>query len=301
MCSFQIKLDKMPTAKDVLALRWANKTEEEKALERKKTSERIKKLRAKNGRKKRSEMGTDELVRQRVMDKNSKKEKRNNMTDEQKLAARAKDRERKARKISKSKEDEKEKREENDVPEEDSTLGFDWDKFEKMKIEQNSKKCRIQQNLRAKRTEAEEEEIQIKKVKTMREKRSKLRDEGRTLARIHAKEGMREWRKFGYLREYKQRKRRHFLEPECLLKNLHATFASPYFEKVKQNETEQERREEKKRKNRMRVEKYRKKIKKMLQDPVKIENYGEKSEYELFRDRNILERERLMKESGLFD
>ena len=51
----------------------------------------------------------------------------------------------------------------------------------------------------------------------------------------------------------------------------------------------------------MRVEKYRKKIKKILQDLVKIENYGEKSEYELFRDRNILERERLMKESGLFD
>ena len=42
MCSFQIKLDKMPTAQDVLALRWANKTEEEKALERKKTAERIK-------------------------------------------------------------------------------------------------------------------------------------------------------------------------------------------------------------------------------------------------------------------
>ena len=143
----------MPTAKDVLALRWANKTEEEKALERKKTAERIKKLRAKNGRKKRSEMGKDELVRQRVMDRSNKKEKRNNMTDEQKLAARAKDRERKARKISRSKEDEKEKRGENDVQREDPTSRFDWDKFEKMKIEQNSNNCRIQQNLRGKRTE----------------------------------------------------------------------------------------------------------------------------------------------------
>ena len=119
------------------------------------------------------------------------------------------------------------------------------------------------------------------------------------LARIHAKEGMRQHRKFGYIREYKQRKRRESFDPESWEKDPHAI--SEYFEKVKQQETEKERQDEKKRQNRIRVEKHRMKIKKMLQDPVQIENYGEKSEYELFREKNILERERLMNESGLFD
>ena len=43
------------------------------------------------------------------------------------------------------------------------------------------------------------------------------------------------------------------------------------------------------------------KIKKMLQDPVVIEEYGEKGAYELLRERNIQELESLKKDSGLFD
>ena len=39
----------------------------------------------------------------------------------------------------------------------------------------------------------------------------------------------------------------------------------------------------------------------MLQEPVIIENYGEKGEYELLREKNIQEFERLKEESGLFN
>ena len=283
----------MPTSKDVLALRWANKTEEEKKLVRKKNAERIRKMRAKNGRKKRSDLDTDELLRQRVMDRNNKRQQRKNLTEEKRLEARTKDRKQKAKKNSESKEPRKEQRKEK------KKLEFDLDEFEKKKTKQLSNNCKTQQKILANRTEEEEEEVQIGQVKKMRKKRSMLKVEGKMLARLHAKEGMREHRKFGYIREYKQRKRRESFDPESWEKDPHAI--SEYFEKVKQQETEKERKEEKKRQNRIRVEKHRMKIKKMLQDPVQIENYGEKSEYELFREKNILERERLMKESGLFD
>ena len=133
----------------------------------------------------------------------------------------------------------------------------------------------------------------------MRQNRSELSEEGKTLARLEAKEGMREHREHGYIREYKQRKRRKWYNPNSW--ELEPNALSKYFEKKKQQETEEDRKEEKKRKNRNRVEKHRLKIKNMLQDPVIIENYGEKSEYELLRERNILERETMMKESGLFD
>ena len=41
----------MPTRKEVIALRWANKTEEEKRKEREKNTEKVRKFWAKNGRK----------------------------------------------------------------------------------------------------------------------------------------------------------------------------------------------------------------------------------------------------------
>lgn len=286
----------MPTSKEVLALRWANKTEEEKKLQREKDAEKMRKYRAKNGRKKRCEMDSDELQRQRLMDKINKKQKRDNMTEEQKEASRAKDRARKAKKSSKSKGKEDNIR---DGKNKSSSLVFELEKFENRKMKQLLNNCRTQQRLRTRRTKEEEEKIQVEKVIQMRQKRSKLSEEGQMLARLEAKDGMKEHREHGYIREYKQRKRREWYNPNLWKLEPHAL--SKYFEKKKQQETEQDRKEEKKRKNRNRVERHRLKIKKMLQDPVIIENYGEKSEYELLRERNILEREALMKKSGLFD
>ena len=72
---------------------------------------------------------------------------------------------------------------------------------------------------------------------------------------------------------------------------------SEYFKMVKEVETDWERKENMKRLNRMRVEKHREKIKKMLQEPVNIKDYGLKGEYELLRERNIKEFEILKKES----
>ena len=53
--------------------------------------------------------------------------------------------------------------------------------------------------------------------------------------------------------------------------------------------------------NRLRVKRHRLKIKKLLQEPVFIEENGIKSDYELLREKNIEELERLKKDSGLFD
>ena len=58
-------------------------------------------------------------------------------------------------------------------------------------------KTQTQQMLEAQRTEEEREEIQVEKVRRMREKRSQLTITGKKLARIQANEGMREHRRFG--------------------------------------------------------------------------------------------------------
>ena len=117
--------------------------------------------------------------------------------------------------------------------------------------------------------------------------------DGKMLARIYAREGMREHRRFGFLREYKQRRNRSWKrEPHPV---------SEYFEKVKEVETEEERKAELKRKNRIRVERHRMKVKRMLQEPILIETFQEKGAYELLRERNIKEFEKKKKDSGLFD
>ena len=155
--------------------------------------------------------------------------------------------------------------------------------------------CRIQQKIETKRTPEEKEEIQVEKVEKMREKRLTM---SKTLARIPARQGMKELRKFGFLREYKQRKRRNSSNPWSWSMESHPI--SDYFDKVKEVETNQERKEELKRMNRIRVDKHRKKAKRILQEPVIIEDYGEKGAYEILRDKNIQEFEKMKKESGLF-
>ena len=283
----------MPTSKEELALRWATKSEEEKNIVRKKTAERVKKYRAGKSFKKRSDMTATELSRVRATDKDRRRKERKEMTNEQREIARVKDRERKARDRKKSAD--KIKNIQSDKKEKE----FEAKKWERKKIKQLNENSRIQQMMEAQRTEEEKEGIQVEKVRRMREKRSQLTITGKKLARIQANEGMREHRRFGYLREYKQRKRRAAFNPESWV--MEPDEISEYFKKVKEVETDQERKENLKRLNRMRVEKHREKIKKMLQEPVIIKDYGLKGEYELLRERNIKEFEKLKKESGLFD
>ena len=281
----------MPTKKEELALRWANKSEEEKQILRKKTAERVKIYRA--GLKKRGEkeMEADELSKLRAKDNNKKRIQRKNMTDEQRENVRAKDRERKARdkkKLSEKKSSERkmEKRKEQ------------TQSWEKKKMKQLMDNCKTQQKIEALKTDEENEEKQVEKVIRMREKRSQMSIAGKELARIDAREGMREHRRFGFLKEYKQRKRRDTFNPYSWEKEPDAI--SEYFKKLKEVETDQERKERLKSMNKIRVERHRKKIQKMLQEPFIIEDYGQKGEYELLRERNIKEFERLKRESGLF-
>ena len=159
--------------------------------------------------------------------------------------------------------------------------------------------CKSEQRKNAKKSEEEKEKDQAEKARSMREKRSQMTIPGKKLARIRAAEGMREHRRFGYLREYKQRKIRAHYNPESWEMEPHPI--SEYFRKLKEKETDQERKEELKRMNRIRVERHRAKLKKKLLEPIIIEDHSEKGEYELLRDKNIQEFERLKKESGLFD
>ena len=284
----------MPTRKEVLALRWASKSEEEKNIVRKKTAERIRAYRAGKSTKKRTEMKAAELTRVRVTDKDCKRKKRKEMTEEEREIVRAKDRERKAR--DREKKGEK-KKESNVIKRKERTK--DSSKWEKKKMKQLIDNCKTQQKLEAQRSDDEKEEIEVGKVERMRLKRSNMTVQGKALDRLLAKEGMREQRRFGYLREYKQRKRRTPYNPWKWEKEPHAV--SQYFTKLKEVETDQERKENLKRLNRMRVERHRERVKKLLQEPVIIEDYGAKGEYELLRERNIKEFEKLKNESGLFD
>ena len=284
----------MPTKKEVLALRWAEKSEEEKSLIRKKNAEKVRLCRAKKGIKKRSEMNAEELLKVREKEKIKKRMQKINMTNEQKDILKAKDRDRKA----KDKEKKISKKDKVQIPKEEKSKNV-LTKCVKDKIKQMSTNCKTQEKIEANRTEEEKEEIQLEKVVNMREKRSRVTVTGKKLARIYARNGMREHRRFGYIREYKQRKRRDPYDPESWEKEPHPI--SEYFKKVKECESNLDRKEELKRMNRIRVERHRMKVKKMLQEPIIIKEYGQKGDYELLRERNIQEFERLKKESGLFD
>ena len=284
----------MPTKKEELALRWAMKSEEEKDIVRKKTAERVKNYRAGKSAMKRSEMSAAKLTQVRATEKKSKRKKREEMTDEQREIVRAKDRDRKAKDRKKVVEKEK-----NTIEGDTEQKKVETNQWERKKLKQLIDNCKTQGKLEAQKTEEEKEDIQVEKVRRMRAKRSTATTVGKKLARIHAKEGMREYRRFGYLREYKQRKRRDTFNPESWEMEPHAI--SEYFKKVKEVETDKERKENLKRMNRMRVERHREKIKKMLQEPVIIKDYGVKGEYELLREQNIAEFEKLKEASGLFD
>ena len=287
----------MPTNKEELALRWAMKSEEEKNIIRKKNAQKVKLHRARKGNKMRSEMNSDELSKVRGTDKKKKIRKRMKMTDEQRDIVKAKDRERKAKDREKKASEKKMKKEKNGSKIKETKT--DFNKWEKKKMKQLLDNCKTQQNLESKRTEDEKEAIEVEKVRVMREKRCQMTVTAQKLARIHAKNGMREHSKFGYLKEYKQRKRRDSINPESWEMEPHAI--SEYFKRVRESETALERKEKMKRMNQMRVERHREKVKKMLQEPVIVENYGEKGEYELLREKNIQEFERLKEESGLFN
>ena len=287
----------MPTNKEELALRWAMKSEEEKNEIRKKNAQKVKLHRAGKVNKKRSEMKPDELSKVGETDKKKKRMKRLKMTDEQRDIVKAKDRERKA-KDKEKKTSERKMKNENDCNK-TKEAQTDLNKWEKKKMKQLLDNCKTQQKLESKRTEDEKEDIEVEKVRIMREKRGQMTVTAQKLARIHAKNGMREHSNFGYLKEYKQRKRRDSFNPESWEKEPRAI--SEYFKRAKEKETNLEKKEKMKRMNQIRVARHREKVKKMLKEPVTIESYGEKGEYELLRERNMQEFERLKEESGLFN
>ena len=284
----------MPRKKEDLALAWLQKSEEEKTLIRQKNAERMRLARAKNGIKKRSEMTPQELVMVRTKDRRLKREKRKEMSEEEKEVVKAKDRLRKSevtqvKKLTNVTKSLKELQ----------NIDLKLDIKEKKKLKQMSNNCKIQAKIRGNRTEQEAEAVNVDLVIRNRKMRSAMSRSAEILAALEAREGMREYRKFGYLRDYKQRKRRDLYNPNSG-KYIYSAITE-YFKNRKEKETKEDKKHRLKVLNKLRVERHRSRVKKKLLEPLIIENNEKKSEYELLRERNIEEFERKKKESGLFD
>ena len=314
----------MPSSKEHLALRWAQASDEEKSEKRRKHAEAQRRYKAKKGKKENSEKSTDEIEWKRALDTKYQRKRRNKLTEEEKDINRAKDRERKR----KNREEKKLKKKAN-VCEGKSSRNIDLHTLEEDKMKQKEKHCRKIRKIRNKMTDNEKEVVNVNSTQHIRCKRSVMTLEGTLLAGIKAKEGMRVCRRFGYLRKYKQRKLRDNDDPAqyCTIGvNKHGYSSRSWYyirqqkkfvrrerkmqEKtiqisrmdfLKRNEAELERKDQLKRMNRDRVKRHRVKVNKLLKEPVIMEDYGPKGEYELLREKNIRELESLKKESGLFD
>ena len=254
----------MPRKKEDLKLAWLQKSEEEKTLIRKKDAERKRLARAKNGIKKRSEMTPQELDVARTKDRRLKREKRKEMSEEEKKVVQAKDRLRKSEKTQVKLTNVTKSRQET------QKIDLKLDLKEKKKLLQMSNNCKIQTKIRANRTEQEAEEVNVDLVIRNRRMRSSMSRVAKILAALKAKEGMREYRKFGYLREYKQRKRRDLYDPNSG-KYIYSPI-SEYWKKKKEKETKEERKHRLKVMNKLRVERHREKVKKKLLEPLIMEN-----------------------------
>ena len=278
----------MPSSKEDIALRWELSSEEEKNEERKRHAEAQKRYREKKRNQKTSEMSSEELNWKRTLDRTNQQNRRANMTKEEKDIIRAKDR---ARKRKKNQEPKIEK--------------------EKTKSKQKTNNCATQKKIRHQMTEEDKERVNAHQAESMRLLRSDLTSQGETLSRMKAKHGMRLCRKFGYLGEYKQRKARDSYDAfrYCRYRARKDGFSrNVAYERMQRMKRRGEQRlfrnkdeNIKQLNNRLRVKRHRLKIKKLLQEPVIIEETGIKSDYELLREKNIEEFERLKKDSGLFD
>ena len=304
----------MPKSKEHLALDWAQLSEQEKKDKRKKHAETQRKYRAKIKAEglvqKRSEMSKKQLAHVRELDRKNQKNRKINMTEEEKDCFKAKDRERKAKARKAKKDREMEEKAKNNA-------------LKKVNQRQKKHSNAIQKKIRDERSEEEKEKRNAEQAECMRTKRSNLSDKNKMLEKIAAKKGMRvcRSRKFGYLRKYKQRKIRDQYDPfryhhndVCVGKDGFSTH--PLWEERKERMkqrgirrldrdskevAEQKSKERLKKMNRDRVKKYRLKMKKLLEEPVILEEKGEKGAYELLREKNIKQFEKLKQESGLFN
>ena len=184
--------------------------------------------------------------------------------------------------------------------------------LKKRKLRQKKNNIRIQKKIRDGFTEEQKERRHAEQATMMREMRSDFTRLGKKLARRKARKGMRVCRKFGFLKKYKQRKSRceydaYKIREHGTDKNGFTWFFKKRMQKYlreyrkKQKSEEIERKENLKRMNRVRVQRHRLKVKKIIEEPVIIDSYGKKGEYEMIRERNIRELEKLKQESGLFD
>ena len=318
----------MPSSKEHLALWWAQASDEEKDEKRRRHAEAQQRYRAKKGKQERSKMSSDEIAWKRALDKKHQRKRRNNLTDEERDTIRKRDKESKKKKRIEKKNEENMKSK-ADLSEDMMFGNNDLHILEEKKTKQKAKNCRIKRKIRDKMTDEEKEKDHIDMAKQRRQKRLVMTIKGKLLAGIKAKEGMKLCRRFGYLRKYKQRKIRDEFDPSEYVrigvnKNGYSSRSWFYIRKhkkdgrklrnkqnpapkiskkefIEESKTGLDRKDELKRMNRMRVKKHRMKIKKCLQEPVIIEECSKKGEYELLREKNIREFERLKKKSGLFD
>ena len=273
----------MSSSKEDLALKWAQISEKKK-----RHAEAQKRYRSKKGIQKRSEKSPKDQAYLRELDRKNQKNKKANMTEEERDIFKAKDRKRKAEERKAKKE--KERKAEID----------DLNTQKRKKLIQK-KNRRTQMKIRNKRTEEEKERRNAEQTERMRMFRSEMTIQCKKLAVMKAKVGMRACSKFAYrygdagvskngysiLTLYLSRRRKQKLITRSY--------------RVSEEAAEIQRKENLKRINRIRVNRHRQKMKMLLEEPVIIEENGEKCEYEKLREKNIQEFERLKKQSGLFD
>ena len=273
---------------------------------KKRHSEAQKRYRRKKGIQKRSEKSPEDQAHLKELDRKNQKNKKANMTEEERDIFKAKDRKRKAEERKAKKE--KERKAEAEID--------DLNTQKRKKLIQK-KNRRTQMKIRNKRTEEEKERRNAEQTERMRMFRSEMTIQCKKLAVMKAKVGMRACSKFGYLREYKQRKRRDETDPyrygDAGVSRNGYSILTLYLSRrrkqklitrsyrVSEEAAEMQRKENLKRMNRIRVNRHRQKMKKLLEEPVIIEENGEKCKYETLREKNIQKFERLKKQSGLFD
>ena len=320
----------MPSSKEALALRWAQASEEEKCEKRRRHADAQKRYREKKAKKERSDMKSEEIDWKRALDRKNQKNRRMNMTKEQKDSIRAKDREQKAKKRREKKKDGANNK--ISYKKGTSDKNNDLHSLEKKRLKQLKYMCMIDKKKRNNMTDEDTEKHNANLAERLRAKRSMMKEEGKILALIKANTGMKLCRKFGYLRKYKQRKCRDEYDASCYAtigvnRNGYSKLSwyynrqqekiirryrekqekdvkiskQEYCQKIKENSKENNKKEKLKSMNRIRVQRYRRKVKKMLQEPLILDDNSHKGPYELLREKNIREFEKLKKESGLFD
>ena len=285
-------MDKNSYMKEYMRVKRKEMSEDEKIDYRKRDAERKRVARKGKKAQRRDEMCPEDLSYLRARERKNQKNKRDRRTSEEKKSFKIHDSERKAKQRAAAKQKKKCKKEKRPY-----RILIDK-KFEKLYLKELRNGRRIQQKIRNGKSPEERELDNIDSVKRTRNIRENWSEAEKEYAREQAWKGMTFLRRGGKrLREYCQRKRRpehskqamwnSFLKKNPHCKDLVMKRVEILHEEVISYKQE-------------RGEFWNRRVKGTELEYTTFPEY-EKGAYELLREKNIAELERLKQESGLFD